>query len=216
MPSDADRKKYFDIREAPRRLRRLVEERERSTLGEETYRTLDQRGQMKETIDGEVKRMQKSLRKFVEKLQTKGYSDQEAHERAWQSLLRNWPSTLDDGEPEKKEPSADKEPSPGDRVCFTGKSGMRYMLYCPEPMDEQFKRLARALQGDPGEPTDEIPPELGDLPGREPNTRQFGRELSEQELKKELRQDIKERLKKKQEEKQAALAAREQTKPKEQ
>jgi hypothetical protein len=149
MPSDTNENKYFDIREAPQRLRQLAEERERMYLGEKAYRTLKQRGQMKDILDDEVKRIQTAFRNLVKELHAKRYSDQEAHERAWQSLVRNWPFALDDGEPEKKA-LAEKEPSDWPSVVtVTAKDGRRYVLVYQEPMSEDFKRFVRTLQGEP-------------------------------------------------------------------
>ena len=147
MPSGTDKKRYFDIREAPQRLRKLAEERERIYLGEKAYRTLKERGQLKGILDDEVKRIQTAFRNLVKELQAKEYSDREAHERAWQSLVRNWPFALDDGEPEKKV-RAELSGWPS-VVTVTAKSGRRYVLVYQEPMSEDFKRFVRTLQGEP-------------------------------------------------------------------
>jgi hypothetical protein len=149
MSSGTNQKKYFDIREAPQHLRRLVDERQRVYLGERAYRTLNERGHMNEILDSEVKRARSAFRYLVEELQAKRYSDQEAHERAWQSLVRNWPFALDDGEPEKKAP-AEREPFCWQSgVTVTAKDGRRYVLVYQEPMTEEYKRFVRTLQGEP-------------------------------------------------------------------
>ena len=165
MPSGTD----FDIREAPQGLRRLVEERERMYLGERAYRTLNERGHLQEILDSEVIRARAAFRYLVKELRAKRYSDREAHARAWQSLVRNWPFALDDGEPEKEAPT-EKEPACWPRVVtVTAKNGRRYVLICQEPMSEDFKRFVRKLQGEPGmhDPTGERSSGPDDLPEEE-------------------------------------------------
>jgi hypothetical protein len=177
MPLSTDEKKYFDIREAPKRLRNLAEERERIYLGEKVYRTLTERGQIKEILDDEVKRIQIAFRNLVTELQAKRYSDQEAHERAWQSLLRNWPFALDDGEPEKKGP-AEKESSGWPSVLMvTAKNGRRYVLVYQEPMSDDFKRFVRTLQGNPEghDPAGGGQPKTGGAGGGEQNKEPINR-----------------------------------------
>jgi hypothetical protein len=170
MSSGTDEEKDADIREAPQGLRRLVEERERMYLGERAYRTLNERRHMKEILDSEVMRAQAAFRHLVEELQAKRYSGREARARAWQSLVRNWPFALDDGEPEKKAP-AEKEPSCWPSVVtVTAKNGRRYVLMYQEPMSKDFKRFVRTLHGEPGvhDPAGERSSGPDDLPGEKP------------------------------------------------
>ena len=95
--------KYLDIRHAPSRLRALAKVRGRKYLGHVVYGALDESGELETSLDAAVRSMRGSLERLISELREKGYTEQEAHDRAWESLLRHWPFKLDDGEPEKKE-----------------------------------------------------------------------------------------------------------------
>jgi hypothetical protein len=146
MPSGSDEQRYFDIREAPRSLRQLVEIRMRRYLRKSIYRTLSKHGQMEEILNSEVKRMRNAFRTLAKALRAKGYTDPEAHGLAWRSLVRNWPFPLDDGEPGKKVPADKKVGRCPSIVAVTAKNGRRYVLVYQEPTAEDHKRIVGALQ----------------------------------------------------------------------
>ena len=200
MSSGTDSNKHFNIQETPERLRRLVAEREHMYLGEIAYRTLRERGQIDELLDSEVKRIQSAFLNLAKELQAKGYSDQEARERAWQSLVRNWPFALDDGEPEKEAPSEIETPCWPSLVTVTAKNGRRYVLVYQEPMSERFKQFVRTLQGETGmcELAGERSLVPDDLPGETPNREQRvpGASPFDKRTQEKVRRKAKELLKK--------------------
>jgi hypothetical protein len=90
--------KYLDIRHAPSRLRALAKVRGRKYLGQVVYCALEESGELETSLDAAVRSMRGSLEKLISELREKGFTEPEAHDRAWESLLRHWPFKLDHGE----------------------------------------------------------------------------------------------------------------------
>jgi hypothetical protein len=115
------------------------------------YCALEESGELETSLDAAVRSMQGSLKGLVSKLREKGYTEPEAHDRAWESLLRNWPFKMDDGEPEKKE---SPEPFYGPIMPVgTAGNGNRDRMRVLENFSEYVESLMRAVLGATSETT---------------------------------------------------------------
>ena len=149
--------KYLDIRHAPSRLRVLAKVRGRKYLGHVVYGALEESGELETSLDAAVRSMRGSLERLISELREKGYTEREAHDRAWESLLRNWPFTLDDGEPEKKE---NPEPFYGPIMPVgTAGDGNRDRMRALDSFSAYVENLMRALFGATSETTNQPPSE---------------------------------------------------------